>query len=211
MPTRPSARSGMRVSPATLLPCTTNGTELERSDDTPAFSARRKPIGVVLARSWLTPSDALDDPRLDVQRDHSRSAPTVRAAADADLGRDDRDRRSPNEAGARHHAIVAVEALTSAPAAGATAPAGAPATVAAACESPARRRLRSGRPTRRGIEAIIGVGASARFSPLQRRPARRAGRLSRRNVKHWSSGEMGLRWAAAEMLEAERQFRKVIG
>ena len=51
----------------------------------------------------------------------------------ADLGRHDRDRRSPNEAGARHHALVAVEALTSAPAAGATAPAGAPATVAAAC------------------------------------------------------------------------------
>ena len=32
-----------------------------------------------------------------------------------------------------------------------------------------------------------------------------------RNVKHWSSGEMGLRWTAAGMLEAEKQFRKVIG
>jgi hypothetical protein len=30
---------------------------------------------------------------------------------------------------------------------------------------------------------------------------------TQRNVKHWSSGEMGLRWTAAGMLEAERQFR----
>jgi hypothetical protein len=36
-------------------------------------------------------------------------------------------------------------------------------------------------------------------------------RTMQRNVKHWSSGEMGLRWTAAGMLEAERQFRKVIG
>jgi putative transposase len=36
-------------------------------------------------------------------------------------------------------------------------------------------------------------------------------RTTHRNVKHWSAGEMGLRWTAAGMLEAERQFRKVIG
>jgi putative transposase len=36
-------------------------------------------------------------------------------------------------------------------------------------------------------------------------------RHTQRNVKHWSSGEMGLRWTAAGMLEAEKQFRKVIG
>ena len=36
-------------------------------------------------------------------------------------------------------------------------------------------------------------------------------RTTQRNAKHWSSGEMGLRWTAAGMLEAERQFRKVIG
>jgi putative transposase len=36
-------------------------------------------------------------------------------------------------------------------------------------------------------------------------------RVTQRNVKHWSSGEMGLRWTAAGMLEAEQQFRKVIG
>jgi putative transposase len=36
-------------------------------------------------------------------------------------------------------------------------------------------------------------------------------RRTSRNVKRWSSGEMCLRWTAAGMLEAERQFRKVIG
>jgi transposase-like protein len=36
-------------------------------------------------------------------------------------------------------------------------------------------------------------------------------RRTARNVKHWSSGEMALRWTAAGMLEAEGQFRKVIG
>src|SRR6187200_1197953 len=32
-----------------------------------------------------------------------------------------------------------------------------------------------------------------------------------RNVKHWSSGDMCLRWTAAGMLEAQGQFRKIIG
>jgi putative transposase len=36
-------------------------------------------------------------------------------------------------------------------------------------------------------------------------------RRTQRNVKGWSSGERGLRWTAAGMLEAERQFRRVIG
>ena len=36
-------------------------------------------------------------------------------------------------------------------------------------------------------------------------------RRTQRNVKHWSSGEMALRWTAAGMLEAEQQFRKIIG
>jgi hypothetical protein len=30
-------------------------------------------------------------------------------------------------------------------------------------------------------------------------------------VKRWQSGEMALRWTAAGMLEAERQFRRIIG
>ena len=36
-------------------------------------------------------------------------------------------------------------------------------------------------------------------------------RRSSRNVKRWQSGDMALRWTAAGMLEAERQFRRVIG
>ena len=36
-------------------------------------------------------------------------------------------------------------------------------------------------------------------------------RVINRNVKHWSSGEMCLRWTAAGMLEAETRFRKVQG
>ncbi len=36
-------------------------------------------------------------------------------------------------------------------------------------------------------------------------------RRTQHNVKRWSSGEMALRWTAAGMLEAERQFRKIIG
>lgn len=36
-------------------------------------------------------------------------------------------------------------------------------------------------------------------------------RHTSRNVKRWQSGEMCLRWTAAGMLEAERQFRRIIG
>ena len=36
-------------------------------------------------------------------------------------------------------------------------------------------------------------------------------RATSRNVKRWSSGDMCLRWTAAGMLEAEQQFRRVIG
>ena len=36
-------------------------------------------------------------------------------------------------------------------------------------------------------------------------------RVIHRNVKHWPSGEMCLRWTAAGMLEAETRFRKVPG
>jgi len=36
-------------------------------------------------------------------------------------------------------------------------------------------------------------------------------RRTSRNVKRWQSGDMCLRWTAAGMLEAERQFRKLIG
>lgn len=36
-------------------------------------------------------------------------------------------------------------------------------------------------------------------------------RRTSRNVKRWQSGDMCLRWTAAGMLEAETQFRKVVG
>jgi putative transposase len=36
-------------------------------------------------------------------------------------------------------------------------------------------------------------------------------RHTSRNVKRWQSGEMCLRWTAAGMLEAQRQFRKIMG
>ena len=36
-------------------------------------------------------------------------------------------------------------------------------------------------------------------------------RRTSRNVKRWQSGDMCLRWTAAGMLEAEQQFRRVIG
>ncbi len=36
-------------------------------------------------------------------------------------------------------------------------------------------------------------------------------RTTQRNVKHWTSGDMCLRWTATGMLEAEERFRKVQG
>jgi hypothetical protein len=42
-------------------------------------------------------------------------------------------------------------------------------------------------------------------------PERTPNRRTSRNVKRWQSGEMALRWTAAGMLEAERQFRRIIG
>lgn len=36
-------------------------------------------------------------------------------------------------------------------------------------------------------------------------------RRTARNVKRWASGEMALRRTAAETLEAERQFRRIVG
>ena len=38
-----------------------------------------------------------------------------------------------------------------------------------------------------------------------------SGNRSSRNVKRWHTGGLGLRWTAAGMLEAQGQFRKIIG
>jgi len=62
--------------------------------------------------------------------------------------------------------------------------------------------------TRLGIDGSL-KRTLASTNPIEsmiecvRRPAR--------NVKRWSSGEMALRWTAAGMPEAERQFRRIIG
>jgi putative transposase len=36
-------------------------------------------------------------------------------------------------------------------------------------------------------------------------------RKTQANVKRWKGGDMRMRWTAAGMLEAERQFRRIIG
>jgi hypothetical protein len=36
-------------------------------------------------------------------------------------------------------------------------------------------------------------------------------RRTSRNIKRWQSGDMCLHWTAAGMLEAETQFRKIVG
>jgi hypothetical protein len=53
--------------------------------------------------------------------------------------------------------------------------------------------------------------ARKRGTAARLRPYIECVRRSSRNVKHWQSGDMALRWTAAGMLEAERQFRRVIG
>jgi len=53
--------------------------------------------------------------------------------------------------------------------------------------------------------------ARKRGTAARLRPYIECVRRSARNVKRWQSGEMCLRWTAAGMLEAERQFRKVVG
>ncbi len=72
---------------------------------------------------------------------------------------------------------------------------------------------------REGIEETLtltrlGVGGSLKRTLESTNPCEsmiEIVRRTQRNVKRWSSGEMALRWTAAGMLEAERQFRKIIG
>ena len=72
---------------------------------------------------------------------------------------------------------------------------------------------------REGIEETLtltrlGVGGNLRRTLESTNPCEsmlEIVRRTQRNVKRWSSGEMALRWTAAGMLEAERQFRKIIG
>ena len=53
--------------------------------------------------------------------------------------------------------------------------------------------------------------ARKRGTAARLRPYIECVRRTARNVKRWRDGEMALRWTAAGMLEAERQFRRIIG
>jgi hypothetical protein len=53
--------------------------------------------------------------------------------------------------------------------------------------------------------------ARKRGTAARLRPYIEIVRRTQRNVKRWSSREMALRWTAADMLEAEQQFPKIIG
>ena len=72
---------------------------------------------------------------------------------------------------------------------------------------------------REGLEETLtlnrlGIGGSLKRTLESTNPCEsmiECVRRSSRNVKRWSSGEMALRWTAAGMLEAERQFRRIIG
>lgn len=72
---------------------------------------------------------------------------------------------------------------------------------------------------REGLEETVTVqrlGASARLRRTlgSTNPAESMIEIVRRiqrNVKRWQDGDMRLRWTAAGMLEAERQFRRIIG
>jgi putative transposase len=72
---------------------------------------------------------------------------------------------------------------------------------------------------REGLEETLtltrlGIGGSLKRTLESTNPCEsmiECVRRTSRNVKRWQSGEMALRWTAAGMLEAERQFRRVIG
>ena len=57
----------------------------------------------------------------------------------------------------------------------------------------------------------LGIGGALKRTLESTNPCESMIEITQRNVKHWQNGEMGLRWTAAGMLEAERQFRRIIG
>ena len=59
-----------------------------------------------------------------------------------------------------------------------------------------------------GSASLLAIGRGGRTRSAK--PDRVYAPHTSRN-KRWSSGDMALRWTAAGMLEAERQFRWVIG
>ena len=80
--------------------------------------------------------------------------------------------------------------------------------------APRRRRIATRGPRRRPSRCSGSGSTAALAHPLEHEPDRVDDRdlpRTSRNVKHWQNGDMCLRWTAAGMLEAERQFRKIIG
>ena len=79
---------------------------------------------------------------------------------------------------------------------------------------PARQdRCARGWP-RRSQSPALGITGSLKRTLTSTNPCEsmiECVRRTSRNVKRWQSGEMALRWTAAGMLEAERQFRRIIG
>ena len=60
----------------------------------------------------------------------------------------------------------------------------------------------------------LGIGGNLRKTLESTNPCEsmiECVRRTSRNVKHWQNGDMCLRWTAAGMIEAERQFRRIIG
>jgi putative transposase len=70
--------------------------------------------------------------------------------------------------------------------------------------------LREGLAETRTV-AHRGITGSLKCTLASTNPCVECVRRTTRNVKRWQSGEMALRWTAAGMLEAERQFRRIIG
>ena len=72
---------------------------------------------------------------------------------------------------------------------------------------------------REGLEETITVNRLEITGPLRRtlhstNPCESMIEIVRqtsRNVKHWRDGEMCLRWTAAGMLQAQRQFQRITG
>ncbi len=82
-----------------------------------------------------------------------------------------------------------------------------------------RRHPSAGASLREGLEETITLQRLGASEQLRRTLAStnpcesmiEIVRRTQRNVKRWSDGDMRLRWTAAGMAEAERQFRKIIG
>ena len=86
-----------------------------------------------------------------------------------------------------------------------------PQSSSAPIPAPPRHSRRDGRDAHRHPPARQGQAAQDARSTNPCESMIECVRRSSRNVKHWQNGEMCLRSTAAGMLEAEQQFRRIIG